>query len=72
MNTIIENEGEVLENNLFARKQMASLLGMEEGQLASAIQKKKILDKASASGITIDVNGSNALAQAAAAVDNLS
>jgi len=69
MNTIIENEGEVLENNLFARKQMASLLGMEEGQLASAIQKKKILDKASASGITIDVNGSNALAQAAAAVE---
>ena len=69
MNTIIENEGEVLENNLFARKQMASLLGMEEQQLASAIQKKKILDKASASGITIDINGSNALAQAAAAVE---
>jgi hypothetical protein len=69
MNTIIENEGEVLENNLFARQEMSKLLGMDEQQLASAIQKKRILDKAAAEGITIDVNGSNALAQAAAAVE---
>jgi hypothetical protein len=69
MNTIIEQEGAVLENNLFARKQMSQLLGVDEKQLASAIQKKKILDKAAASGITIDLNGSGALEQAAAAVE---
>lgn len=68
MNTIIEQEGAVLENNLFARQQMAHLLGMEERQLASALQKKQILDKAAAQGITINLDGSDALAQAAAAV----
>jgi hypothetical protein len=69
MNKILEQEGETLENNLFARKQMAELLGMDEKSLSSALQKKKILDKAAASGITIDLNGSNALEQAAAAVE---
>lgn len=68
MNTIIEQEGDVLSNNLFARQQMAKLLGIEEGQLASALQKKKILEKASAAGITMNLDGSDALAQAAAAV----
>jgi hypothetical protein len=69
MNKIIEQEGETLENNLFAREQMSKLLGMDEKQLASAIQKKKILDKAAAKGITIDLDGSDALEQAAKAVE---
>jgi hypothetical protein len=43
LNTILEQEGEVLENNLFARKEMAGLLGIEEGQLSRALQKKKLL-----------------------------
>lgn len=68
MNTIIEQEGDVLENNLFARQQMSKLLGVDERQLASALQKKKILDKAAAAGITMNLDGSDALAQAAAAV----
>ena len=69
MNKIIEQEGAVLENNLFARQQMSKLLGLDEKQLASAIQKKKILDKAASQGIVIDLNGSGALEQAAAAVE---
>ena len=68
MNTIIEQEGDVLSNNLFARQQMSKLLGIEESQLASALQKKKILEKATAAGITMNLDGSDALAQAAAAV----
>jgi hypothetical protein len=43
LNTILENEGEVLENNLFARKQMADLMGMDEASLSRALQKKKLL-----------------------------
>ena len=69
LNNILENEGDVLENNLFARKQMADMLGMEENQLASALQKKKILDKAAAEGIEINLDGTDALEQAAAAVE---
>lgn len=45
MNKILDQEGETLENNLFARKQMSQLLGMDEAALARSLQKKKILDK---------------------------
>jgi hypothetical protein len=43
MNTILEQEGEVLENNMFARKGMADLLGIDEKSLSRALQKKKML-----------------------------
>lgn len=62
---IVEEEGDNLENNLFARKQMADLLGIQEQQLASAIQKKKILEKAGEAGITVDIDDNGALAAAA-------
>jgi len=71
MNTILENEGETLEDNMFARKQMADMLGMDEKKLASALQKKKILEKAASKGIDIDLNAADsgkALAAAANAV----
>lgn len=45
MNQILEQEGETLENNLFARQQMSQLLGMDEATLARSLQKKKILEK---------------------------
>lgn len=45
MNQLLEQEGETLESNMFARQQMAKLLGMEESQVAKAIQQKKILDR---------------------------
>jgi len=45
LNTILEQEGETLENNLFARKQMSQLLGIDEASIARALQKKKLLEK---------------------------
>lgn len=69
LNEILESQGDVLTDNMFARKQMADMLGMEEKQLASALQKKKILDKAAAAGVEINLDGSDAMAQAAAALD---
>ena len=67
---IVEKEGATLENNLFARKQMADLLGIQEQQLASAIQKQKILEKAGEKlGITLDIDDDGAIAQAAAKLE---
>lgn len=43
--TILNQEGETLENNLLAREQMSKLLGMDEASLARALGKKKILEK---------------------------
>jgi hypothetical protein len=45
LNTILEQEGETLANNLFARQQMSALLGMDEAALARALQKKSILEE---------------------------
>ena len=45
LNTILEQEGDTLKNNLFARKQMSDLLGMDEAALARALQKKELLNK---------------------------
>lgn len=67
---IIEKEGANLENNLFARKQMADLLGIQEQQLAAAIQKQKILQKAEEKlGLTIDIDDDGAIAAAAAKLE---
>jgi len=65
---IVKSEGKTLENNLFARKQMADLLGIQEQQLAGAIQKQKILDKAAEGGITINLDAEGSLEAAAAAL----
>jgi len=65
LNQIVEQEGKTLEGNLFARKQMSQLLGIDEQQLASAIQKKKILDKMSSKGVVLDIDDEGALAKAA-------
>ena len=62
---IVQKEGKTLENNLFARKQMADLLGIQEGQLASAIQKQKILEKAGEAGISLNLDDNGAIAAAA-------
>jgi hypothetical protein len=48
MNKLLEDEGDVLNNNLFARQQMAKLMGIEEGELSRALQKKKLLEKSGA------------------------
>jgi hypothetical protein len=48
LNQILMQEGDVLENNLMARQQMAKLLGIEENKLARALQKKKLLEESGA------------------------
>lgn len=45
LNRILTTEGDTLTDNMFAREQMAKLLGMEEGALSRAIQKRKLLEK---------------------------
>lgn len=65
LSQIVKEEGETLSNNLFARKQMADLLGIQEQQLAAAIQKQKILEKAGEAGITLDIDDDGALKAAA-------
>jgi hypothetical protein len=45
LNTILQQEGDTLKDNLFARKQMSELLGMDEASLARALQKKELLNK---------------------------
>ena len=62
---IVQSQGEVLEKNLFARKQLAKTMGIEEKQLASAIQKQKILEKASEAGIVVDIDDEGSLKEAA-------
>ena len=57
LNTILDQEGEVLENNLFARKQMAELLGIEEGQLSRALQKKKLLSSDEGLSVLMELDG---------------
>jgi len=66
MNKIIKDEGETLENNMFARQEMAKMLGIQESQLASALQKQKILEKAGAAGITINTESDESIKDAAA------
>lgn len=57
LNTILEQEGETLQNNVLARQQMAKLLGMDEAKLARAIQKKKILEEMGADEKLFELGG---------------
>lgn len=45
MNQILEEEGDTLETNFLARKQMSKLLGIDEAALSRSLQKKNVLDK---------------------------
>ena len=66
MNRILDTEGETLETNMFAREQMAKMLGMEEGTLSRSIQKRKILEKLKAEGglDLFDESGANLINEA--------
>ena len=69
MNRILDQEGETLSNNLFARQQMAKLMGVEEGQLARALQKKKLL-KESGAEVLFEFSGKELQQQAKAMMDS--
>jgi hypothetical protein len=43
MKQIMDSQGDVLENNMLARKQLAATLGVEEGTMAKMVQKRKLL-----------------------------
>lgn len=45
MNQILKQEGDTLQNNLFARQEMAKLLGTDEASLARSIQQRKLLQQ---------------------------
>lgn len=70
LNTILEQEGDTLENNLFARKQMSQLLGMDEASLARALQKKKLLESEPNLRVLMNLDGSALQAQAEAMYKN--
>ena len=57
LNTILEQEGDTLENNLFARQQMSKLLGIDEAQLSKALQKKKLLQSDSNLKVLMNLEG---------------
>jgi hypothetical protein len=56
LNDLLTEEGETLENNLFARQQMSKLLGIDEASLSRALQKKKLLEESGAE-VLFDLEG---------------
>jgi len=70
LNTILENEGEVLENNLFAREKMAKLMNMDEASLSRALQKKKLLSSDDGLRVLMNLNGTELQTTAQAMLDN--
>ena len=48
---IIETQGDTIEKNVFARRQLAQTLGMEEGQLAKIVQQRKLVSKLGAESL---------------------
>jgi len=67
MNQLLEQEGDTLKNNLFARQQMSTLLGTDEATLARALQKKSILESLPGGDALFDQTGEE-LMQAAKAM----
>jgi len=66
LNEIIMQEGDHIKNNMFARKQLAKTMGIEESKLASALQKKMILEKAGEAGISLSLDSTDAAFEEAA------
>ena len=48
---IIETQGSTIENNVFARQQLAKTLGMEEGQLSKIVQQRKLVSNLGAESL---------------------
>jgi len=71
MNQILEQEGDTLKNNLFAREQMSTLLGIDEAALSRALQKKSILEQLPGGDSLFDLTG-DALTSAVSQMENLS
>jgi len=70
MNRILEQEGDTLKDNLFAREQMSALLGVDEASLSRALQKKSILEQLPGGDSLFTLTG-DALTQAVSAMEGL-
>lgn len=57
MSRFLEDQGETLENNMYARKKAAELFGIDEAQLSKSIQKQKILNSLGATNLVEMSNG---------------
>ena len=66
LNEILEKEGETLKTNLFARKQMSKLLGMDEAALSRSLQKRSILESLPGGDALFDKTGDELLSAAKA------
>lgn len=69
LNQILEQEGDTLQNNLFARQQMSELLGIDEAALSRALQKKSILEQLPGGDALMEMTGKE-LTNAVEALDN--
>lgn len=56
MKNILNDQGDVLETNVLARKQLAATLGIEESTMAKMVQKRKLLKKMGAENL-FDLTG---------------
>jgi hypothetical protein len=65
LNQILEQEGKTLRTNMFARKQMAELLNMDEATLSKMLKKQDILKKLDPSGKLMGLTGEELAAQMA-------
>jgi plasmid maintenance system antidote protein VapI len=45
LNKILETQGDTIENNVFARQQLAKTLGIEESKLSAMVQQRRLLQK---------------------------
>lgn len=58
MNALVRQEGETLRNNMFARQQMAKLLGTDEATIARTLAKQELLAKIGGEAL-LDMNADN-------------
>jgi hypothetical protein len=65
LNQILEQEGDTLRTNMFARKQMAELLNMDEATLSRMLKKQDILKKLDPSGKLMGLTGEELAAKMA-------
>ena len=57
MSRFLEDQGDTLENNMYAREKAAELFGIDDAQLAKSIQKQKMLDRLGATNLVEMANG---------------
>ena len=57
MSRFLEDQGDTLENNMYARQKAAELFGIDEATLSKSIQKQKLLNSLGATNLVEMANG---------------